>query len=331
MGFVDWSLRGIGQVVFQNNPLSGLIILAAIIYNSWIYGLILVVGVVTGTATACILEADKSLIRNGLFGFNAALVGVALVAFTSENFRTGSLPSAHMLVYLIFAAAMTSIVFSSISTLLAPHKVAALTMPFVLVGWLFLFAVLQFSNIEAGPLSKPVSPDQYALVTDYVLPTWYMGIGNAIGQIFFQDNWIAGYLILVGIAINSRISAFMALTGAVVAEIVAMAFGAPEGAIRDGLYGYNAALTGIALGGFFLVLTTRSFIYAVFGMIVSTWLWASVAIFLAPIGMPVLTSTFVVVTWAMLIGQYGFKSLIPIPPAEATTPEDGRRRRLSKT
>ncbi|MDM0002337.1 urea transporter [Variovorax sp. J22P240] len=331
LGFVDWSLRGIGQVVFQNNPLSGLIILAAIVYNSWIYGLILVVGVITGTATACILLADRSLIRNGLFGFNGALVGVALVAFTSEDFRRGSLPSAHMFIYLVFAAAMTSIVFSSISTLLAPYKVAALTMPFVLVGWLFLFAVLRFSSIEAGPLSKPVSPDQYELVTAYVLPTWYMGVGNAIGQIFFQDNWIAGYLILVGIAINSRISAFMALTGAVVAEIVAMAFGAPEGAIRDGLYGYNAALTGIALGGFFLVLTTRSFIYAVFGMIVSTWLWASVAIFLAPIGMPVLTSTFVVVTWAMLIGQYGFKSLIPIPPAEATTPEEGRSRHLSKT
>ena len=57
--------------------------------------------------------------------------------------------------------------------------------------------------------------------------------------------------------------------------------------------------------------------------------WASVAIFLAPIGMPVLTSTFVIVTWTMLIGQYGFKALVPVPPAEATTPEDNRRRYLA--
>ena len=37
-GFVDWVLRGIGQVVFQNNPISGAVILAGIFYNSWIYG-----------------------------------------------------------------------------------------------------------------------------------------------------------------------------------------------------------------------------------------------------------------------------------------------------
>jgi urea transporter len=196
------------------------------------------------------------------------------------------------------------------------------------VAWLFLFAVLKFENIEAGPLSKPVSPDQYEPVISYVLPTWYMGIGNSIGQIFFQDNWISGYLILAGIAVHSRIAAAMALLGAVLAAATAVLFGAPEGAIRDGLFGYNAALTGIALGGFFLVLTVRSFIFTVFGIIVTTWLWASVAIFLSPIGMPVFTSTFVIVTWFMLIGQHGFQSLVPVAPADATTPEDNRRRYL---
>jgi urea transporter len=235
-----------------------------------------------------------------------------------------------MLVYILFAQAMTSIVFSTLGTLLAPYRVAALTMPFVLVGWLFLFAVLKFANIDAGPLTKPISPDEYLATAEYVLPTWYMGIGNAIGQIFFQDNWISGYLIVVGIAENSRISAGMALVGAAGAALVAVIFGGPEGAIRDGLFGYNAALTAIALGGFFLVLTPASLLYTLFGIVVTTWLWASVAIFLAPIGMPVLTSTFVIVTWLMLIGAPGFKALVPVAPADATTPEDNRARHLGK-
>ena len=329
LGFVDWTLRGVGQVVFQNNPLSGLIILAALFFNSWIYGSICLLGVVVSTAAAIALKADRGLIRDGLFGFNGALVALSLVAFTSENFRTGAVPSFYMTIYIAFAAALTTVAFSSIATLLAPHKVAALTMPFVFIGWLFLFAVLKFDSIDAGPLAKPVSPDQFPDGVAYVLPTWYMGIGNAIGQIFFQDNWISGYLILIGMAVNSRIGAGMALMGAALAALVAVIFGAPEGAIRDGLFGYNAALTAIALGGFFLVLTWQSFIYTVFGVIVTTWLWASVAIFLAPIGMPVLTSTFVIVTWTMLIGQYGFKALVPVPPAEATTPEDNRRRYIA--
>lgn len=330
LGFVEWCLRGVGQVVFQNNALSGLIILAALFFNSWIYGSISLFGAMVSTLTAVLLQADRGLIRAGLFGFNGVLVALALVAFTSADFRSGAVPSLPMLVYIACAAAMTSIALSALATLLAPHKVAPLTMPFVLIGWLFLFAVLKFEAIDAGPLAKPISPDQFPEHVAYVLPTWYMGIGNAIGQIFFQDNWISGYLIVAGIAVNSRVSAVMALLGAALAALVAVEFGAPEGAIRDGLFGYNAALTALALGGVFLVLTWRSFIYTLFGVVVTTWMWASVAIFLAPIKMPVLTSAFVLVTWLMLIGQYGFKALIPVPPAEATTPEENRRRYLAR-
>lgn len=328
LGIVDWTLRGVGQVVFQNNPLAGLIILVGLLVNSWIYAGICIIGVVASTLTAIILKADRGLIRDGLFGFNGALVALALVAFTSEDFRAGAIPSVAMLIYLICAAAFTTMAFASLAALLGPHKIAPLTMPFVLVGWLFLFAVLKFDAIDAGPMAKPVSPDQFSYGMPYDLRTWYEGIGTSIGQIFFQDNWIAGYIILVGIAINSRISAAMGLLGAVIGTVVAVIFGGPEGAIRDGLFGYNAALTAIALGGFFLVMTWSSFLYAIFGAVVSAWLWASVAIFLKPIGMPVLTSTFVIVAWTMLIGQFAFKALVPVAPAEATTPEDNRRRYL---
>lgn len=328
--FFDTVLRGIGQVVFQNNPLSGLVILFAILINSWIYAVICVLGVVASTLTAIILKADKGLIRDGLFGFNGALVALALIAFTSADFRSGALPSPAMTIYLVFGAAFSTMAFASMATLLGQHKVAPLTMPFVLVGWLFLFAILKFDAIEAGPMAKPVSPEQFSYAVPYMLPTWYMGIGTSIGQIFFQDNWITGYVILVGIAVNSRISAFMGLLGAVVGALVAAAFGGPEGAIRDGLFGYNAALTAIALGGFFLVFNWSSFLYAIFGSVIATWLWASIAIFLKPIGMPVLTSTFVIVTWIMLIGQQAFKVLIPVAPAEATTPEDNLKRYREK-
>ncbi len=44
--------------------------------------------------------------------------------------------------------------------------------------------------------------------------------------------------------------------------------------------------------------------------------------------MPVLTSTFVIVTWLMLIGVNGFAALVPVAPADAVTPEANRRRYL---
>ena len=57
-GFVDWVFRGIGQVVFQNNPISGAVILGAIFYNSWIYGAVCLFGTVISTLTALLFRAD---------------------------------------------------------------------------------------------------------------------------------------------------------------------------------------------------------------------------------------------------------------------------------
>src|SRR5690606_13438944 len=74
-------LRGIGQVMFQNNVLSGLLILAGVFYNSWILGIAAILGTVISTAIAQILKYPKEEIVNGIYGFNGALVGVALWFF----------------------------------------------------------------------------------------------------------------------------------------------------------------------------------------------------------------------------------------------------------
>ena len=42
--------------------------------------------------------------------------------------------------------------------------------------------------------------------------------------------------------------------------------------------------------------------------------------------MPVLTSAFVFVTWLMLLAKNGFPGLIPVAPADATTPEENLAR-----
>lgn len=147
----------------------------------------------------------------------------------------------------------------------------------------------------------------------------------SIAEIFFQDNWVTGIVIviLIGIAINTQIGALM---GSTLAVAVAVFYGAHDEAIRDGLFGYNAALTAMSLGGTFFVLNLPCFIYTVIGMLVTAWVWASLGIFLEPSGVPVLTSAFVFVTWLMLLAKSGFPSLIPVAPADATTPEENLQR-----
>jgi len=327
LGFIDWVLRGIGQVVFQNNPISGAVVLAAIFYNSWIYGTVCLLGTIVGTATAIWLKADKGMIKDGLFGFNGALMGIALVAYTSANFRTGNVPNAHLWLYIVLCAVFTAVLVPAFGAMLGPHKVPGLTMPFVLATWFFLGALLQFTTIDVSNALKPTSPSDFTGPRpDYTWVTWFHGITMGIAEIFFQDNWVTGVIILIGIAINTRIGALMALMGSTLAVGTAVFYGAHDEAIRDGLFGYNAALTAMALGGLFLVLNLPGFIYTVIGVLVTARVWASLGIFLEPSGMPVLTSAFVFVTWLMLLATNGFPALIPVAPADATTPEDNLRR-----
>ncbi|MGH3406743.1 MAG: urea transporter [Streptosporangiaceae bacterium] len=324
----EWTLRGISQVVFQNNIWTGLVILGAIFYNSGAYGFACLLGTITATLTALFLKADRALIKAGLFGYNGALLGIGLNAYMSPGFTTGAYPDWRLYIYIVLGAAFTAIVFSALVTAFGPAQVPALTAPFVLSAWLFIFAVLQFTRFHPGPLLAAALPGHVpAAAQHYTWTTWYQGAGKGIGEIFFQDNWITGYAMLFGIFLNTRIGAGMALLGTLLAAGTGIVLGAPEATIRAGLLGFNPTLTAIALGGVFFVLTFRSFAYAVFGILVTVWVSAAMTVVLSPIGMPTFTSAFVIVTLIMIFAKGLFPGLVPVAPADTTNPEDNLRRR----
>ena len=55
LGFLDSVLRGVGQVMLQNNSYAGLLFLIGIFYNSTLFGMAVLVGTAASTATACSL------------------------------------------------------------------------------------------------------------------------------------------------------------------------------------------------------------------------------------------------------------------------------------
>ena len=322
----DWTLRGISQVVFQNNRLTGLVILGAIAYNSGTYAVSCVLGTVAATLTAILLQADRGQISAGLFGYNGALLGIGLNAYLSADFTAGQYPDWRLYLYIVFGAAFTTVITSALFSVLGLFKVPALTAPFVLAGWLFIFAVLRFGQFHPGLQLAPALPMHFTGAQHYTWTTWYQGTGKGVGEIFLQDNWITGYAILFGIFINTRVGASMCLLAAVLAVGTGIVLGAPEYTVRLGLLGFNACLTAIALGGVFFVLNWRAFIYTVFGIMVTIWVWPAVNVLLSPIGMPTLTSPFVIVGLFMLLAKGDFAGLVPIAPSDATTPEQNYRR-----
>ena len=147
------------------------------------------------------------------------------------------------------------------------------------------------------------------------------GFFRGVGEVMFEDNLLTGVIFLVAILVNSRISAAFAVLGSVVALLTALVLGANGFSVYHGLYGFNAVLCAIALGGLFFVLTWRSAIYALLAAVFSVVAFAAIAVFLSPIGMPALTAPFVLTTWLFLWPKAGFRALEPVALADVTTAE----------
>ena len=316
--FVDSVLRGVGQVMFQNNAITGILFLVGIFYNSWVFGCYALLATVVSTLAAVILRVPRRLVRNGLFGFNGTLLGIAFAFFLE--------PSGVNIIYAIVGAVGATVVMAALLNFLGTWDVSPLTAPFVLVTWLFLFAFYHFSVFHpTGFLGSPMLPEMVTTVGSVTGATYYIGFFKGVGQVFFQNNLVTGIIFLVAILVNSRISFLFAALGSIVALLVALGLGASEPLVHLGLYGFSAVLTGIALGGFFLVIDWRVALYTLVAIVITAIAFGTITVALAPLGMPALTAPFVVTTWFFVFGKRFFPGLQAVPLAEITSPEGNLR------
>lgn len=267
--------RGIGQVMFQNNALSGALMLVGILCGSWQMALLAVAGNLVGNLTACLCKYSREDIRNGLYGFNGTLVGIAIGVFMPINLLS---------IALLIAG-------SALSTWIARlfgywGKLPGYTAPFILSVWILLAGCTYgYPSLlsASAPAVAEQSPD---LIRAFCLN---------IGQVMFQGNTIlSGLFFLAAILVNSRWHALYTVWGALLPILVAWVAGTDYTALNAGLIGYNGVLCAIALGG-------------------DTWksgLWATASILLSialqllgmHFGFVTLTAPFVVAVWIILKG-----------------------------
>ena len=301
-GFFGCVLRGIGQVMLQNNGYAGFLFVAGVCYNSPLLGTALLLGAMVSTATAIALGADRTLIQAGLFGFNGGLVGIALLVFLQTQWMTWG--------YLILAAIFSSIIMTAMLSLMSAIKLPVLTMPFVVASLCFILAAAGLSHLQATSSLPPTGFPQYLIAPGNVtLLTIAKGIFNGIGQVFFQENIVTGILFTLGLAISSRIACAAALSGSLAGLLVAWSMGAAESAIGSGLYGFNNVLVAIALSSFFQKPRSVVLAYIILAMLVTPIALAAMTAALQPLGLPTLTLPFILITWLFLLAGEGFSKI----------------------
>jgi urea transporter len=265
--------RGIGQVMFQNNALSGLLMLIGIFLNSWQMGVLAVSGNIISTLTAHFSGYGRDDIKNGLYGFNGTLVGIAVGVFMELSI--GSL----------LLMAVASCVSTWISRLFSfQRSLPGFTAPFILSVWMLLGFCIW------------IMPD-ILLVSDAVNDTtqginYFQTFSFGIGQVMFQGNIWTGLLFLAGILVNSRTAAFYTVIGALLPLPLAILLGIDAETLNMGLMGYNGVLCAIALGDRAL----KSLVWASCSVLLSTLL----QIIGMNLEITTLTAPFVVSVWVIM-------------------------------
>lgn len=332
--FVESCLRGVGQVVFMNNPLTGLMILvAAWTFDPWL-GFGGTVGLVASTLTARVMGFDRDAIRLGLYGFNGVLCGLALATFLAPPW------DGLVTVWIVVVSVGSSIAMAGLAALFGgAWGVPPLTLAFNISVLLFLVTALNVARGRLGELIAPAAPGVIGTDVSTVLResatapggTDAVAVLNAvfrgIGQLFFINSILGGVLVVIGIVLCSRIAAGFALVGSAIGMLVGMALGADGVAIYNGLWGFNSFDACLAIAGFFYVLTWRS---ALLGMACAAYtalLFGAITSFLGLWGLPAMTLPFCfgVLTFLML------KEAAPhlftfVAPAALETPEAHLRR-----
>ena len=272
---VRTTLRGVGQIVFQGHAGTGLCFLIGIAITSPILLLGAWLGAVIGTLTAQLLRYDAQELEQGLFGFNATLVGIAIPFYLS--------PAAWLTWVLVVAGAIASAVLTQLLRRHLPWP--TYTTGFIVVTWCLLALAHGLDGPAIDHIPEPAGPAEppQGVIAELLA-------GEA--EIMFGSSSWTGLAFFIGIAVSSRKHALLTLLGTAVGTALAYYHNDPESTIRLGIYGYNAALA--ALG---IYLWRSSLLLPILAAAVSV---PFTEFFPKLAGLPPLTAPFVVACWSLL-------------------------------
>lgn len=230
--FFDSILSGYAQIAFNDNSFSGVLMIAATCLGSPIQAFSAIWTIVIGTLTAYLTGISRDLIRRGLYGFNAALAGLAIpvLMFPGQGITGG------MLIILTLAGIMCTFLTVVLGKFFGKWGVPSLAAPYCICVIILISAGVLLGILEISPAG--LITNQPALIgIEFIIA----GL-NGIAQVLWLDQPICGLIYLIAVLLASRLDVISSIIGAVVGTVFAIALGLPTDTILSGAYGSNAVL-----------------------------------------------------------------------------------------
>lgn len=265
-------LGAYAQVVFSHREAVGAVLLVATLVRPTV-GLWGLACALLATGLGLVIGLDRERLRRGSWGFNALLIGLALGA--------SWLPTPSLVALQLVAVVWVLVLQLALSAALTYHlRLPALSLPFVLGTWTMSAAAVHTRGLVAGP----ILPGSWV---DQALPDALAAMLRAIGELFAIPDALTGALVLVAIAIQSRVALVCALVGwAIAAGADRCLFTFPPGVLEVSL-GFNPVLAAVALGAVFHVPGRAALAVSAVTALLAAVVGVASTTALAPLGLPV--------------------------------------------
>ncbi|XP_054469008.1 urea transporter 2-like [Anoplopoma fimbria] len=316
---LDWIFRGVAQVMFVNNPLSGILITAGLfLQNPW-WALNGLLGTFVSTVSAILLGQNREAISVGLYGYNGTLIGMLMAVFSTKGSWYWWLLLPNM-----FMSMMSPIVSSALSSVASKWDLPIFTLP---------FNILVCLHVAATGANHPYFPQVDIQPNDHLhtaneslkISQLFLSVPVGVGQVYGCDSPWTGGLILLALLLSSPTICFHAMWGSAAGMLSGIALAAPHKDIYSGLWGYNSTLSCIAIGGVFYVITWQTHLLALLCALFCAYMTAAISKLMSVLALPACTWPFCLSTLIFLLISSEIPAICRLPLSAVSYPEENRR------
>jgi urea transporter/murein DD-endopeptidase MepM/ murein hydrolase activator NlpD len=260
--WIQCILNSYSLMFFSLNAVFSIIILSVTLFTPSV-GLCGFGSVIAINIMAYYMGFNREEINKGTYGFNALFLGLAMGYEYSFNFPF----------VLLFISAILALLLVTVwlKGLFAINNLPFLSFPFIIVYWVVSLAASNFSSIvidethtyTINELARNQTSSFYQWIhclDDLTLFPIVLTFFKTLAGTFFQSSVIAGMLLTAGLLYFSRIAFSLSVIGFSMAYLFYGLFGADFNDLNYNFVGSNFIFLAIALGCFFVIPNTYSYL-----------------------------------------------------------------------
>ncbi len=318
-------INSYAAIFFSTNKLMGTAILVVTFFNFYA-GLSGLISVLFAIAIANSMGFDKLQLKNGIYSFNALLTGIGMGTFFDPGLVFFSL--------LLLAALLTLMLSVALGGWLGKNGLPFLSIPFVMTFWFVVLPSSLFENLGLTQRNIFWMNEVYAVggtaMLDFFQTIEALPIHKmldiylrSISSIFFQNNILAGIILSVALLISSRIAFSLSVIGFLSAYLFAQFSGSEAASITYYNIGANYVMVSIAIGGFFVIPSRFSYLWAVLLVPLTSLVLLFMSKLFGVVQLPVfsLPFSFVVILFVYFLRLRISASKLKLTPIQYYSPE----------